>query len=198
MNAFEEDFQRIKDSPLKVENNNEGERPSTDNEKKDTTTSPSVTVGEEASIKQLSDGEVAEDVLEFEYEDAHQEIEDGVPEKERNATRREKDEVHETVKQRRGKLLSRMEGLKQNLHSKRHVPRRIIPSVNILRTEETYIRCGFCNEKEQHYSDRCPRFRDVDARERRVWCRNCLNTLHSTDRCWRRRMRCRYRGLDSH
>uniref|UniRef100_A0A0N4WN03 Uncharacterized protein n=1 Tax=Haemonchus placei TaxID=6290 RepID=A0A0N4WN03_HAEPC len=58
MNAFEEDIQRIKGSPLKVEDHNEGERPSTANEKKDTSTPPSVTVGEEASIKPLSEAKL--------------------------------------------------------------------------------------------------------------------------------------------
>ncbi|KAK6037636.1 hypothetical protein COOONC_24859 [Cooperia oncophora] len=180
MDAFGEDIQRIKDSLPKVEDNDGGERPSTDNEKKDTSTPPSRTAVEEAPVKPPSDGEVAEDVLEFEYEDVYQDIEDGVPEEERNA---------DEEKRMRTETKTSLE---------RQVPRRIIAFVNILRAEETYIRCGFCNEKGQHYSDCCPLYRDVDARERRVWCRNCLDTLHSTDRCWRRRMRCRYCGLDSH
>ncbi|KAK6033988.1 toxin-antitoxin system, toxin component, RelE domain protein [Cooperia oncophora] len=74
MDAFGEDIQRIKDYLLKVEeieDNDEGERLSTANkerdyEKKNTATLPLVTVVEETPMKPLSDGEVAEDVLEFE------------------------------------------------------------------------------------------------------------------------------------
>ncbi|KAK6010721.1 hypothetical protein OSTOST_24225, partial [Ostertagia ostertagi] len=67
-----------------------------------------------------------------------------------------------------------------------------------MRPEERNLRCSFCDEKGQHYSDSCPRYRYVETRKKRIRCVKCLDTDHSKEQCGRSVRNCVYCKDDSH
>ncbi|VDL87420.1 unnamed protein product, partial [Nippostrongylus brasiliensis] len=129
--------------------------------------------------------DLAEDVLDLDYDD-DQEIQ-----KEEPIVEKKNDDE-------RAQIEKRMEELKAELTEKAHVPKRRIFGVTHMRAEEKFMRCAFCNGKGVHYSDCCPHFITVKERASRVRCRLCLDTLHTTENCNRRRKKCFYCQQEDH
>lgn len=99
---------------------------------------------------------------------------------------------------RRHELLSQIETLESVLRVSRRVPKRCITFQNRMRPEESFLRCAFCDMKGEHYSDSCPTYKDVDSRKRRIQCTNCLDDMHTKERCRRPRRPCMYCGSEKH
>ncbi|KAK5980695.1 hypothetical protein GCK32_007999 [Trichostrongylus colubriformis] len=93
-------------------------------------------------------------------------------------------------------LKQRMQKILQTVGT-RNLTRKFTQTI-ILRPEERYLRCGFCDAKGEHYSDSCPQFRTVEERRRMIRCKFCLDTMHSSRNCTRPMKRCKYCRLENH
>ncbi|VDL68920.1 unnamed protein product [Nippostrongylus brasiliensis] len=157
------------------------------------------------------DGELLEDILELDFDESSstgdkQEVHDSDSEvrKEQttqtpNAVNGERATITTFLEWRRCMILSEIEDLENTLKGTHRTPMRCITYINVMRPEEEYLRCAFCDEKGQHYSDCCPRYKDVESRKKRIRCYTCLDTLHSTRNCRRSRRKCIYcHSVDHH
>ncbi|VDL73019.1 unnamed protein product [Nippostrongylus brasiliensis] len=158
-----------------------------------------------------SEGEISEDVLDFDFEelgpssktasDTKQNTHESDPkpvEEEVMNTHTNFREDTSFLEWRRRDVLSQMESLEHAIKMSHRTPRRCFAYVNVMRPEEAYLRCAFCNEKGRHYSDCCPRYKDVNSRRKRIKCVLCLDTLHSARECRRPIKECVYCKSTNH
>ncbi|RCN34191.1 hypothetical protein ANCCAN_19966 [Ancylostoma caninum] len=99
---------------------------------------------------------------------------------------------------RRREIEDRMMELRRLINKGKGIPERTICHSSLMREQERYMKCAFCFAKGMHYSDCCPIVSSVSERRRRIRCRFCLDTWHSSDRCRRPRKRCNYCKSDDH
>ncbi|KAK6025537.1 hypothetical protein OSTOST_08561 [Ostertagia ostertagi] len=181
MDGFGEDVQKVKDCVQcrrETKESDQTETLPTQNEESEDQHSDAPekpTDAKEGLKAPPSDGEIVEDLLDLDYEGDYQ-MDNDMNTDDHPTTAPQRDEVHLEVEQTRRRLLSQLQDLRRTQYRNKRVPRRIFTFFDIMR-DRSPPHCSFCRVKGKHYSDSCPLFKEVGVRERKIWCRNCLDTL---------------------